>query len=128
MTALLGSCSDVYVTQQYETYREDRAPRLCHNNSRGRKRSAVVRKQNMCKYINKTELAARYQISLGTVKNMMRKRVLPYLKIGKVVRFDVERCDKAFGAFECQSNVLLALEGQGNKRAQEDANDQVVRN
>ena len=35
----------------------------------------------MCKYINKTELAARYQISLGTVKNMMRKRVLPYLKM-----------------------------------------------
>ena len=101
---------------------------LCEASARGRKRSAVVKNQNMCKYIQKAELAARYQISLGTVKNMMRKRVLPYLKIGKVVRFDVERCDKAFGAFECQSNILLALEGQGNKRAQEDANDQVVRN
>ena len=101
---------------------------MCEASARGRKRSAVVKNQNMCKYIQKAELAARYQISLGTVKNMMRKRVLPYLKIGKVVRFDVERCDKAFGAFECQSNILLALEGQGNKRAQEDANDQVVRN
>ena len=54
---------------------------MCEASARGRKRSAVVKNQNMCKYIQKAELAARYQISLGTVKNMMRKRVLPYLKM-----------------------------------------------
>ncbi len=30
----------------------------------------------------------------------MKRRILPYIKIGRLVRFQVENCDRALAAFE----------------------------
>ncbi len=36
---------------------------------------------------SKIDVAKRLKVSVRTVENWMRRKVLPYLKIGKVVRF-----------------------------------------
>jgi hypothetical protein len=33
----------------------------------------------------------------------MRRRVLPYVKVGRIVRFDLEACDRAMRAFQIRS-------------------------
>ena len=40
--------------------------------------------------INKKELAEFFKVSLGTIDNFMRDG-MPYMKIGKSVRFDKEK-------------------------------------
>ena len=53
--------------------------------------------------ITKKVLAARYAVTPRTVNNLMRKGVLPYLKIGSLVRFSPEDCDRALAAFRVKS-------------------------
>ncbi len=60
----------------------------------------------MQKFTNRKGIAERYQISLGSVKALMRRRILPYVKIGRIVRFDLEKCDAAMRAFESHSVVI----------------------
>jgi hypothetical protein len=60
----------------------------------------------MGKYTTRLGVAERYRLSLGSVKNLMRRRILPFVKIGRLVRFDIEECDRAFAAFESSSIVL----------------------
>jgi hypothetical protein len=67
---------------------------------------ASVSIEIMGKYTNRCGIAERYHLSLGSVKNLMRKRILPFVKIGRLVRFDTEKCDKALAAFESSSIVL----------------------
>lgn len=62
-----------------------------------------AKKPVMEKYTNRHGIAERYHLSLGSVKNLMRRRILPYSKIGRIVRFDVARCDEAISAFEVSS-------------------------
>jgi len=45
-------------------------------------------------------LAARYEVSGRTIQNWMRRKVLPVLKIGRCVRFNIPACDKALARFE----------------------------
>ena len=52
---------------------------------------------------NKAGIAERYGISLRSVDNLRRRRILPHVKIGGIIRFDVEACDKAFKAFELKA-------------------------
>ena len=60
------------------------------------------------RFTNKLGVAQRYATSIRTVDNWMRRRILPYVKVGRVVRFDVERCDRALAAFESKSVVEVA--------------------
>lgn len=53
--------------------------------------------------ITKKVLAARYSCTPRTINNLMRKRVLPYVKIGALVRFDPADCDRALAAFRVAS-------------------------
>lgn len=53
--------------------------------------------------INKKSLAARYSCTPRTINNLMRKGVLPYVKIGSLVRFDPADCDRALAAFRVKS-------------------------
>lgn len=55
------------------------------------------------KLLNRDEIAARYSVSLRTITNWEQRRILPYIKIGRLVRFDTERCDRALAAFEISS-------------------------
>jgi hypothetical protein len=45
-------------------------------------------------------LAARYQVSGRTIQNWMCRKILPVLKIGRAVRFNVAACDRALARFE----------------------------
>jgi len=64
--------------------------------------------------LDKLAIAARYCVSVRTVENWMRRRILPHVKIGRLIRFDVAACDKAVKAFEIKSAVALNEGGQGH--------------
>ena len=55
------------------------------------------------RWLTKADLAQHYSISLRTVTNLMRRRVVPYVKVGRVVRFDQHGCDQAMRKFETVS-------------------------
>jgi hypothetical protein len=58
---------------------------------------------NNLKWTNKTGISERYGISIRSVNNLMRRRVLPHVKIGRNIRFDVQACDEAIKAFEMKA-------------------------
>ena len=45
-------------------------------------------------------LAERYRVSARTIQNWTVRKVLPVLKIGRAVRFNIAACDKALAKFE----------------------------
>lgn len=50
----------------------------------------------------------RYGICRRSTQNLMNRRILPYVKIGRIVRFDVAACDAAMKKFEIKSVTELA--------------------
>jgi predicted DNA-binding transcriptional regulator AlpA len=52
------------------------------------------------KLITKRDVSNRCVISLRTVDNWMEQGILPYLKIGKVIRFDSDEVDLAIARFK----------------------------
>ena len=54
----------------------------------------------------KAEIAEHLKCSVRTISKLMRQRILPYVKIGKLVRFDTQECDLAFGRFKSKSILL----------------------
>ena len=55
------------------------------------------------RFTNKLGIAQRYATSVRTINNWMTRRILPHIKVGRVLRFDVDRCDRALSAFELKS-------------------------
>ncbi len=55
----------------------------------------------MQKFTTRKGIAERYHISLGSVKALMRRRILPYVKIGRIVRFELEKCDATMRGSNC---------------------------
>ena len=53
----------------------------------------------------KGDVAKRCTISPRTVDNWMREGILPYLKIGKVIRFDPDAVDLAIARFKVNIEV-----------------------
>jgi hypothetical protein len=45
-------------------------------------------------------LAARYNVCPRSIQNWVSRRILPVLKVGRAVRFNVAACDKALARFE----------------------------
>jgi excisionase family DNA binding protein len=43
----------------------------------------------------KREIAAHFKCSVRTITSLMRRRVLPFVKQGRFVRFDTSDCDRA---------------------------------
>ena len=51
----------------------------------------------------KAGLAQHFSISIRSVTNLMRRRAVPYVKVGRLVRFDLPACEKALKKFEIVS-------------------------
>ena len=50
--------------------------------------------------VTKPELAKILRVSLRTCDNWMKAKILPYIKVGRLVRFNVRRCLEALARFE----------------------------
>lgn len=49
--------------------------------------------------VNKPTIARHYTVSTRTVDNWIKQRLVPYTKIGGVVRFRISEVDEALGRF-----------------------------
>jgi hypothetical protein len=58
------------------------------------------------KLVNKRTIAARYGVSERTIQDWMVMEMIPYFKLGYVVRFDPESCDQAIARFRVGSDAL----------------------
>ena len=64
----------------------------------------------------KREIAAHFKCSVRTITSLMRRRILPYVKNGRLLRFDTVDCDRAMEAFRSESmfdspTITAALPG-----------------
>ncbi len=50
---------------------------------------------NTSKYAKKSDLAKRYAVGERTIENWMKAGLLVCIRVRRVVRFDVEACDKS---------------------------------
>jgi hypothetical protein len=50
--------------------------------------------------VRRKAIQARYGISSRCLDNWMKQRKIPFLKIGRVLLFNVEKCDAALERFE----------------------------
>jgi excisionase family DNA binding protein len=50
--------------------------------------------------VTKKELAPVLRVSTRTLDNWQRKKILPYIKVGRLVRFNIARCIRALERFE----------------------------
>jgi len=46
-------------------------------------------------FLTKKEIADRYQVTIGSIDKWMKLRVIPFYKIGRVVRYRAAECDLA---------------------------------
>jgi hypothetical protein len=51
-------------------------------------------------FTNTPGLAARYDVSPRCIQNWVSRKILPVLKIGRAVRFNIAACDRALTKFE----------------------------
>jgi hypothetical protein len=58
-------------------------------------------------YITSEQYAAAKDICLRTLDRWMRGRVIPFVKIGRVVRLDPEKADRALESFERKSVSMM---------------------
>jgi len=52
---------------------------------------------------NKRQIAEHYGWDIRTITNFMRRQILPYVKLGRLVRFDVGECDQAMEKYKRRS-------------------------
>jgi len=55
----------------------------------------LIKEPTCVTWVGKTEIAEHFKCSVRHVNNLMQRRVLPYTKIGRFVRFNVQACDEA---------------------------------
>jgi excisionase family DNA binding protein len=63
------------------------------------KRSGALALTNAV-FTDKAGVAKRYDVSPRTIDNWIRQRRIPYLKCGRLVRFNINKCDAALSRFE----------------------------
>ena len=54
-------------------------------------------------WATKKQLANHFQCCPRTINNLMSRRILPFRKVGKFLRFDTAECDAAMDAFKVRS-------------------------
>ena len=60
------------------------------------------------KLVNKRTIAAWYGVSERTIQEWMVKEMIPYFKLGYIVRFNPESCDQAIARFHVTSDDLVS--------------------
>lgn len=51
-------------------------------------------------------MAEYYACDIKTISNWMRRRILPFVKVRRLVRFDVTECDRALQKYKRRSKLL----------------------
>jgi hypothetical protein len=51
-------------------------------------------------FTNTRGLAARYSVCPRSIQNWVKRRVLPVVRVGRAVRFNIAACDQALAKFE----------------------------
>jgi len=51
-------------------------------------------------------MAEHYRCHVKTITNLMRRRILPFLKIRRLVRLNVVECDRAMEKYTRRSDLL----------------------
>ena len=51
----------------------------------------------------KREIAGHFECNVRTITKLMKQRILPFVKIGRLVRFDVAECDQAMEKYKFKS-------------------------
>jgi hypothetical protein len=54
-------------------------------------------------WVTRQQIAQHFGFSVRTVANFQRRRVFPFIKIGRLVRFNKKKCEQALIKFETQS-------------------------
>jgi hypothetical protein len=54
-------------------------------------------------WVTREKVAQHFDFSLRTVANLQKRRVLPYVKVGRLVRFNINKCEQALIQFESKS-------------------------
>lgn len=55
--------------------------------------------------ITRKQLAELQGVSVETVRNWEREKIIPFIKVGNVIRFDLEKVEKALEKFERKVGV-----------------------
>jgi hypothetical protein len=66
----------------------------------------------------KIQIAVHCRISERTITNLMRQRILPFVKLGRLVRFDLDECDCALDQFRIKSILSRHFQPQSSKPEQ----------
>jgi hypothetical protein len=66
----------------------------------------IQNKPGAAHWLNKAEIADHYKCSERHINKLMERRVLPFLKMGKFVRFDLAACDRAMRRYETRSVLV----------------------
>jgi hypothetical protein len=72
----------------------------------------MLRAEQGSPWRKKAQMAEYYDCDLKTISNLMRRRILPFVKIGRFVRFNLPECDRAMERYKRKSH-LLEDEGAG---------------
>jgi excisionase family DNA binding protein len=51
----------------------------------------------------KMEIADHFQCHIRTVTKLMKRRILPFVKIGRLVRFDLAECDRVMERYRSKT-------------------------
>lgn len=54
----------------------------------------------------RAEMADHYRCHIKTITNLMRRRILPFVKIGRLVRLNIAECDLAMEKYKRRSELL----------------------
>ncbi len=65
--------------------------------------SATTAQQPATPWKKKDEVALYYRCDIRTITNLMSRRILPFVKIGGLVRFDLAACDEAMRKYQRNS-------------------------
>jgi hypothetical protein len=56
-------------------------------------------------WCTKRQVSSHFGVGVRTITNWMQRRILPYVKIGGVVRFHLPDCEAAMRKFEIPSKM-----------------------
>lgn len=78
-------------------------PRASASNGDQAGKTGLIASENGIAWLTKTGIAKHLKCSVRHINNLMRRRVLPFVKLGRFVRFDMAACDLAMKKIQTKS-------------------------